>query len=51
MKKLGMRMMRLPILDENDFKSIDFEQVNQMVDLFMTNGFNFFDTGYHIMKV
>ena len=41
-----MGMMRLPILDENDFKSIDFEQVNEMVDLFMENGFNFFDTAY-----
>ena len=46
MTKLGMGMMRLPILDENDFKSIDYEQVNQMVDLFMENGFNHFDTAY-----
>ncbi len=46
MKNLGMGLMRLPVLDENDIKSIDYEQVNQMVDLYMENGFNHFDTGY-----
>ncbi|MBR0270684.1 MAG: aldo/keto reductase [Methanobrevibacter sp.] len=46
MMKLGMGMMRLPILDENDFKSIDYEQVNEMVDAFMDVGFNQFDTAY-----
>lgn len=30
--QLGMGMMRLPVLDENDFTSIDYNQVNQMVD-------------------
>ena len=35
MKNLGMGMMRLPLLDENDFANIDYEQVNQMVDAFM----------------
>ncbi len=44
--KLGMGMMRLPILDENDFKSIDYEQVNKMVDAYMDAGFNHFDTAY-----
>lgn len=38
--------MRLPLLDENDFKSIDYEQVNKMVDSYMESGFNFFDTAY-----
>lgn len=46
MAKLGMGMMRLPLLDENDFKSIDYEQVNQMVDAYMDAGFNHFDTAY-----
>lgn len=41
-----MGMMRLPILDENDFSSVDYEQVNEMVDFFMENGFNHFDTAY-----
>ncbi|WP_407380387.1 aldo/keto reductase [Methanobrevibacter sp.] len=44
--KLGMGMMRLPILDENDFKSIDYEHVNRMVDAYMDVGFNHFDTAY-----
>lgn len=46
MVKLGMGLMRLPLLDENDFKSIDYEQVNQMVDTYMDAGFNHFDTAY-----
>ena len=44
--KLGMGMMRLPILDENDFKSIDYNQVYEMVDAYMDAGFNHFDTAY-----
>ena len=46
MTDLGFGMMRLPILEENDFTSIDYEQVNQMVDAFMDAGFNYFDTAY-----
>ena len=46
MTNLGFGMMRLPILEENNFKSIDYEQVNQMVDAFMDAGFNHFDTAY-----
>lgn len=46
MKNLAMGLMRLPLLDENDFTSIDYEQVMGMVDLFMEKGFNHFDTGY-----
>ncbi len=44
--KLGMGMMRLPLIDENDFTSIDYEQVNKMVDTFIARGFNHFDTAY-----
>jgi len=46
MKNFGFGMMRLPLLDENDFESIDFEEVNKMVDLFIENGYNYFDTAY-----
>ena len=28
--KLGMGMMRLPLLDENDFTSVDYDQVNEI---------------------
>ena len=44
--KLGMGMMRLPLLDENDFTSIDYNQVNEMVDAYMDVGFNHFDAAY-----
>ncbi len=46
MKKLGMGMMRLPLLDTNDPRSIDFEQVCRMVDTFLDEGFTYFDTAY-----
>ena len=46
MTKLGMGMMRLPLVDENDQTSIDMEQVNKMVDLYMDAGFNCFDTAF-----
>ena len=46
MRNLALGMMRLPVLDENDFSSIDYEQVKEMVDLCMENGINHFDTAY-----
>ena len=46
MKKLGMGMMRLPLTDPQDPKSIDLEQVCQMVDAFLERGFTYFDTAY-----
>lgn len=41
-----MGMMRLPLLDENDQTSIDYEQVNEMVDAYMDAGFDYFDTAF-----
>ncbi|MEG0367929.1 MAG: aldo/keto reductase [Coprobacillus sp.] len=46
MKKLGFGFMRLPVLNEEDRTSIDYELVNQMVDVFMKRGFSYFDTAY-----
>lgn len=46
MTELGMGMMRLPLLDENDQTSIDIEHVNKMVDAYMDAGFNHFDTAF-----
>ena len=46
MKKLGFGFMRLPITDKEDQKSIDFEQLNNMVDTFLERGFTYFDTAY-----
>ena len=46
MKKLGFGTMRLPLKDQNDKTSVDQEVFNQMVDIFMEAGFNYFDTAY-----
>lgn len=46
MKKLGFGMMRLPLLDREDPKSVDMEQVCRMVDTFLSRGFTYFDTAY-----
>ncbi len=42
MPKLGFGLMRLPMKDE----AIDIIQVCDMVDDYMKNGFNYFDTAY-----
>ena len=44
-KNFGFGMMRLPQIGEE----IDYDQVSKMVDYFLENGFNYFDTahGYH----
>lgn len=42
-KKLGFGLMRLPRLDD---ETIDLEQVKQMVDLFLSKGFTYFDTAW-----
>ncbi len=44
MKKLGFGLMRLPVLDPADQSSVDMEQLKKMVDLFMEQGFTYFDT-------
>ncbi len=41
-KKLGFGFMRLPQVNGNT----DINQVNEMVDIFMKNGFTYFDTAY-----
>ncbi|MBQ8005673.1 MAG: aldo/keto reductase, partial [Clostridia bacterium] len=46
MKKLGFGLMRLPKSDENDPASIDIEQMKQMVDSFIEQGFTYFDTAW-----
>lgn len=42
MPKLGFGLMRLPEKDG----TIDMETVKEMVDSYMRNGFNYFDTAY-----
>ncbi|MFI3326122.1 MAG: aldo/keto reductase [Clostridia bacterium] len=41
-KKLGFGLMRLPMLEDE----VDLEQTKEMVDIFMENGFTYFDTAY-----
>lgn len=45
-KKLGFGLMRMPVLDPADKSTIDFEQVEKMVDLFLERGFTYFDTAW-----
>lgn len=45
MKKLGFGLMRLPTLD-GDYSKIDLERVKEMVDLFMSHGYTYYDTAY-----
>ena len=45
-KKLGFGLMRLPLLDATDDKTIDVEQVKTMVDMFLKKGFTYFDTAW-----
>ena len=44
-KKLGFGLMRLPQLSA-ETTDIDYEQLNQMVDLYLEAGFDYFDTSY-----
>ena len=44
--KFGFGCMRLPLTDENDPTSVDQELFNEMVDIYMEKGFNYFDTSY-----
>lgn len=46
MKKLGFGFMRLPLKEEKEPTSIDLEQVKKMVDVFLEQGFIYFDTAY-----
>ena len=45
MKNLGFGMMRLPVLNGNPTE-FDYEQLNKMVDRFLEEGYDYFDTSY-----
>ncbi|MBR2350221.1 MAG: aldo/keto reductase [Clostridia bacterium] len=47
-KNFGFGLMRLPT---TKFKTIDYKQINDMVDYFMANGFNYFDTAHGYMTL
>ena len=44
--QLGFGAMRLPQKDKNNPSSIDMEEFTKMVDYYMQQGFNYFDTSY-----
>lgn len=44
--KFGFGCMRLPKTDENDPTKIDQDLFNEMVDIYMSKGFDYFDTSY-----
>lgn len=45
-KKLGFGCMRLPMKDD----VVDVEEFQRMVDLYMANGFNYFDTAHGYLQ-
>ncbi len=45
-KKLGFGLMRLPITEQGNPKSINQELVNKMVDYYLEKGFTYCDTAY-----
>jgi hypothetical protein len=45
-RKFGFGFMRLPLLDQGDQTSFDYETLNKMVDAFLEKGFTYFDTAY-----
>ena len=49
-RKLGFGFLRLPLLNEDDPASIDYEKTSEMVDLFLSQGFCYFDTAYNYHK-
>lgn len=44
--QLGFGAMRLPLTDKDSPSSIDMEEFTKMVDYYMQQGFNYFDTSY-----
>ncbi len=44
--KFGFGCMRLPLTNSNDPTSVNQDLFNQMVDIYMEKGFNYFDTSY-----
>ena len=43
-KKLGFGLMRLPLTDPNDERSVDTELLKKLADMFLERGFTYFDT-------
>lgn len=48
--KLGFGFMRLPLKNQADQTSIDYDTLNKMVDKFIERGFTYFDTAWMYMN-
>lgn len=46
MKKLGFGLMRLPLLNADNYSQIEQNEFNRMADQFIARGFTYFDTAY-----
>ena len=49
MKKLGFGFMRLPVMPGGGEADIDIDQTKAMVDMFLSEGFTYFDTAHGYM--
>lgn len=49
-RKLGFGFLRLPLKNEEDPADIDYDRVNKLVDLYLDQGFCYFDTAYNYHK-
>ena len=50
MNKMGFGFLRLPTVEENETKKIDFELTCKLVDSFLEKGGRYFDTAYTYLK-
>ena len=42
----GYGCMRLPVLNDDDQTSFNFEKINTLFDAYLSKGFRYFDTAY-----
>ncbi|MCM1344558.1 MAG: aldo/keto reductase [Muribaculaceae bacterium] len=45
-QKFGFGCMRMPVFDVSDQTSFDYEKIESLFDLFLEQGFAYFDTAY-----
>ena len=46
LSRLGMGNMRLPVVDDKEGATIDYERAQQIIDYAMEHGVNYYDTAY-----
>lgn len=47
---LGFGAMRLPLTDKNNDSKVNDEEFSKMIDYYMNQGYNYFDTYTHTTK-